>query len=202
MKININSHSSIQIDDIYFDPFQINKAKHDAKYIFLTHTHYDHLSIEDIDKVISKDTIIIATPDAKETLENKYNNKIIYVSPYDNIYLSDVEVEVLPSYNTNKAFHKKEYGWVGYKIIYDGKTFAVLGDTDYIPELNSLQCDYLFVPIGGTYTMNATEAAALANTIKPKIAIPVHYNAIVGSKQDEADFVKNIKKPVTVKIML
>ena len=115
MKININSHSSIQIDDIYFDPFQIDKAKNNAKYIFITHTHYDHLSLDDIDKVVSDKTVFIATPDAKETLENKYNNKIVYVSPYDNIFLSDIEVEVLPSYNINKAFHKKEFGWVGYK---------------------------------------------------------------------------------------
>lgn len=202
MKININSHSSIQIDDIYFDPFQIDKAKNNAKYIFITHTHYDHLSLEDIDKVVSDKTIFIAPPDAKETLENKYNNKIVYVSPYDNIFLSDIEVEVLPSYNINKAFHKKEFGWVGYKIIYNGKTFAVLGDTDNIPELRTLSCDYLFVPIGGTYTMSATEAAQLTNTVKPKIVIPVHYNSIVGNKEDEAIFIKNVDKQIQTKIIL
>ena len=71
MKINVNSHSSIQIDNIYFDPYNIEKATHKAKYIFLTHTHYDHLSKNDIDKVINADTIIIATKDAKKTLESR-----------------------------------------------------------------------------------------------------------------------------------
>lgn len=202
MKINVNSHSSIQIDNIYIDPFQIKRAKHNAKYIFLTHTHYDHMSLEDIDKVITADTIIIATPDAKEALESKYNNKIVYVKPHDNISFSDIEIEVLPSYNINKEFHKKNFKWVGYKIIYNSKTFAVLGDTDNIPELSKLECDYLFVPIGGTYTMNAQEAATLTNKIKPKVVLPVHYNSIVGNKKDEATFVKLIDKTISIKIVL
>ena len=202
MKININSHSSIQIDDIYFDPFQIKRAKHKAKYIFITHTHYDHLSIEDIDKIITLETVIIATPDAKQTLEEKYQNKIIYVKPNDNISLSGIEVEVLPAYNLNKEFHKKSSKWVGYKIIYGGASFAVLGDTDNIPELASLECDYLFVPIGGTYTMNAVEAATLTNIVKPKFVIPTHYNAIVGTKKDEQTFLKNLDKGVGVKLLI
>ena len=202
MKININSHSSIQIDNIYFDPFQIKRAKHTAKYIFITHTHYDHLSVEDIDKIITLDTVIIATPDAKQTLEEKYQNKIIYVSPNDNISLADIEVEVLPAYNIVKEFHKKSSGWVGYKIIYNGSSFAVLGDTDNIPELSTLSCDYLFVPIGGTYTMNASEAATLANKVKPKFVIPSHYNSIVGTKKDEQKFLKALNKGIGVKILL
>ena len=202
MKININSHSSIQVDNIYFDPFQIKRARHNAKYVFITHTHYDHLSIEDIDKVITLDTVIITTPDAKQTLEEKYQNKIVYVTPGDNISLADIEVEVLPAYNINKEFHKKSSCWVGYKVIYNGSSFAVLGDTDNIPELNTLSCDYLFIPIGGTYTMNATEAASLTNKIKPKFVIPSHYNSIVGSKKDEQTFVKNLNKGIGVKILL
>lgn len=200
MKINVNEHSSIQIDNIYFDPYNIKNATHKAKYIFLTHTHYDHLSENDIDKVINSSTIIIATIDAKEKLESRYQNKIIYVKPNDIISLENMEVEVLPAYNINKEFHKKSYGWVGYKIIYNGKVFAILGDTDLTPELKELNCDYLFVPIGGTYTMDAKEASTLANLIKPEVAIPTHYNSIVGTKQDESVFLKNLDKSITAKI--
>lgn len=202
MKISINSHSSIRIDNIYFDPFQIKRATHNAKYIFITHTHYDHMSLQDIDKVITLDTVIIAPADAKQTLEEKYQNKIIYVQPNDNISLSGIEVEVLPSYNIGKEFHKKSSGWVGYKIIYNEASFAVLGDTDNIPELASLACDYLLVPIGGTYTMNAAEAATLTNLVKPKFVIPTHYGSIVGTKKDETEFVKKVNKGISIKILL
>jgi len=139
MNIKINTHSSIQIDDLAFDPYDADKLKFKFKYIFLTHTHYDHLDIPSIKALSNKNTIIIATPDAKETLELHFNNKIIYVKPNDEINLENCQVEVLPSYNINKKYHKKEYGWVGYKVIKDGTVYAVLGDTDATPELENFQ---------------------------------------------------------------
>lgn len=203
MKININTHSSIQIDDMAFDPYDASKLKFKAKYIFLTHTHYDHLDMPSIKNIITDSTVIIAPKDAKKALEAELKNKIIYVKPHDEINLEDCQVEVLPSYNIDKEFHKKEYGWVGYKVIKNGTVYAVLGDTDATEELKQLEgIDVLFVPIGGTYTMNAKEAAELANTIKPKLAIPVHYGSIVGSKSDEKEFLKTLDKKVKYKILL
>ncbi len=203
MKININAHSSIQIDNFAFDPFMAENIKFIAKYIFITHTHYDHLDIPSIKNISDKNSIIIAPPDAKSELEKNFANKIIYVRPNDEINLEDCQVEVLEAYNTNKAFHKKEYGWVGYKVIKDEKTFAVLGDTDVLDEHKKLtNLDILFVPIGGTYTMNALEASNLANTLAPKLVIPVHYGSIVGSKTDEKEFLKNLSKNIKTKILL
>ena len=203
MNIKINTHSSIQIDDMAFDPYDADKIKFKAKYIFITHTHYDHLDIPSIKSFSNKKTIFIAPYDAKETLEQNFENKIIYVKPYDEINLETCQVEVLPSYNINKDFHKKESNWVGYKVIKDGVVYAVLGDTDATPELENLKAiDVLFVPIGGTYTMNAKEAAALSNKIKPKLVIPVHYGTVVGTKADEKEFLKNLDKKIKSKILL
>lgn len=203
MNIKINTHSSIQIDDMAFDPYDADKIKFKSKYIFITHTHYDHLDIPSIKSFSNKKTIFIAPYDAKETLEQNFENKIIYVKPYDEINLETCQVEVLPSYNINKDFHKKESNWVGYKVIKDGVVYAVLGDTDATPELENLKAiDVLFVPIGGTYTMNAKEAAALSNKIKPKLVIPVHYGTVVGTKADEKEFLKNLDKKIKSKILL
>ena len=202
MKINVNLHSSIQLDNIYIDPYRISESSHDAKNILITHSHYDHLSPEDIDKIINPSTVIIATLDAKEKLEGKYQNRIVYVKPYDNLSLGQMELEVLPAYNTNKQFHKASSNWVGYKIIYNGNSFAILGDTDVLPEHLKLSCDHLFIPIGGVYTMNAEEAAELTNKILPTFVTPVHYNSIVGSKADEKVFLKMLDKSITPKIYL
>lgn len=203
MNIKINTHSSIQIDDIAFDPYDADKLKFKAKYIFLTHTHYDHLDVPSIKAISNKNTVIIATPDAKETLEKFFNNKIIYVKPGDEINLETCQVEVISSYNINKPFHKKEYGWIGYKVIKDGTVYVIPGDTDSTEELESLSgIDVLFVPIGGTYTMNATEAASLANKVKPKLVIPMHYGSVVGTKADEKEFLKNLDKKIKHKILL
>ncbi len=202
MKISINSHSSIQIGELYFDPFQITETLKPAKYIFFTHSHYDHLSVEDIKKVSDKNTIFIAPKDCKETLETSFDNKVIYVKQKDSLMLDEVKVKTFPSYNLNKPYHKKEYGWVGYKITYGGKTYAIVGDCDATPELEKLDCDVLFMPIGGTYTMTAIEASNLAKKIKPKLVIPTHYASVVGSKNDEIDFVNALNGEIDYKILI
>ncbi|MCM8785785.1 MAG: MBL fold metallo-hydrolase, partial [Candidatus Omnitrophica bacterium] len=74
--------------------------------------------------------------------------------------------------------------WCGYIIEIEGKKIYVAGDTDFIPEMKNISADIVIVPVGGTYTMNAEEAANAVNTIKPKVAIPYHYGDIVGSEKD------------------
>ena len=203
MNININNHSSIQIDNIFVDPYAISNTKKTAKYILITHTHYDHLSIEDIKKIVQDDTIFISTADAEMTLKEHFqNHTIVVVEPNQKMRFFDFELETFPAYNIHKEFHKKIYGWVGYKIIKNKTSYAILGDTDATPELEQLKCDVLFVPIGGIYTMNAHEAAKLTNKIQPKLVVPTHYNLIVGSKTDEAEFLENLDKNIKYQILI
>ena len=49
-------------------------------------------------------------------------------------------------------------------------------------------------------TMNREEAVELANTIKPKYAIPIHYGLAVGSREDAKYFVDNLNKEINSKI--
>ncbi len=203
LSININKHSSIQIDDMFFDPYKIEDCTKKAKYIFITHPHYDHLSIEDINKVITNNTIIVATKDSAEKLEKMYpKHKKIYVLPNENLKFADFDVETIPAYNINKNFHKKEFNWIGYKIIKNNISYFVAGDTDITPELEKVKCDVMFVPIGGTYTMTALEASKVTNKIMPNIVVPTHYNCLVGNKEDEKIFVQNLNKNINVKILL
>ena len=58
------------------------------------------------------------------------------------------------------------------------------------------------VPIGGTYTMNHKEAAALINKIKPKYVIPTHYGSLVGDKLDGERFMQLVDKNINVVIKL
>ena len=203
MNIKINTHSSIQIDDIAFDPYGITDTTFKANYVCITHTHYDHLDIESIKNISNENTIIIATIDAKEPLEQNFSNKIIYVKPNEVLTFEDFALETFASYNINKQFHPKTNNWVGYKLIKNNKVYAVVGDTDATPELENLSnIDVLFLPIGGTYTMTATEAAVLANKVKPALVIPMHYGSIVGSKADETEFIKHLNADIKYEILL
>lgn len=193
--IEVLYHSSIRINKekiIYIDPFKINKNYNDADIVFITHDHYDHYSEEDIDKVINENTTIIIPEELLTKLLKKGINKnaIITVEPNEKYVVQGIKFETISAYNTNKTFHPKENGWVGYIIIINGIRYYIAGDTDITEENKQVKCDVAFVPVGGTYTMDFKEAASLINEIKPKIAIPIHYGSIVGTEQDAIDFIR------------
>lgn len=205
--IEVLCHSSIRIEKgktIYFDPFKINKNYNDADIIFITHDHYDHYSEEDIDKVIKEDTIIIVPEGLKAKLLGKGIKKenIITVKPEEKKEIKGIKFETIPAYNINKAFHPKENGWVGYIIEIDGISYYIAGDTDITKENKNVKCDIAFVPVGGTYTMDYKEAASLINEIKPKIAIPIHYGSIVGTKEDGIKFSKLVNHEIKTEILM
>ena len=193
--IEVLYHSSIRINKektIYIDPFKIDRNYNDADIVFITHDHYDHYSEEDIDKVINENTTIIIPEELLTKLLKKGINKnaIITVEPNKNYMVQGIKFETISAYNTNKTFHPKKNGWVGYIIIINGIRYYIAGDTDITEENKQVKCDVAFVPVGGTYTMDFKEAASLINEIKPKIAIPIHYGSVVGTEQDAIDFIR------------
>ena len=193
--IEVLYHSSIRISKnkvIYIDPFKIDKNYNDADIVFITHDHFDHYSEEDIDKVINENTTIIIPEGLLTKLLRKGINKnaIITVEPNEKYMVQGIEFETIPTYNTEETFHPKENGWVGYIIVIDGIRYYIAGDTDITEENKKVKCDVAFVPVGGTYTMNFKEAAQLINEIQPKIAVPIHYGSVVGTRQDATDFIK------------
>ena len=193
--IEVLYHSSIKISKnkvIYIDPFKIDKNYNDADIVFITHDHFDHYSEEDIDKVINENTTIIIPEELLTKLLKKGINKnaIITVEPNEKYVVQGIKFETIPAYNTNKTFHSKKNGWVGYIIIINGIRYYIAGDTDITEENKKVKCDVAFVPVGGTYTMDFKEAANLINEIKPKIAIPIHYGSVVGTEQDAIDFIR------------
>lgn len=206
-KIEVLCHSSIKINKglvIYFDPFKIDKEYHDADIIFITHSHYDHYSEEDIDKVRKEDTQIVAPLDLLDNLLTLdfTKNSITLVKPNENYTVKGLSFKTIPAYNTNKNFHPKANNWVGYLVTIDNMTYYIAGDTDVTTENKQVKCDVAFVPIGGTYTMDNKEAAKLINEIKPKVAIPTHYGKIIGNISDGQNFAKLINKEIECKIFI
>lgn len=194
--------SSIKIIEeqtMYFDPLKVEE-NHDADLIFITHTHWDHFSKEDILKIKKDTTKIIGPSDIREdslTLGFQEEN-IITIKPYQELTLSNITIKTVPAYNKEKAFHPKENNWVGYVLTINDQTYYVMGDTDSLEENENIKCDVLCIPIGGTYTMNAIEAAEFTNKIKPTKVIPIHYGLVVGSKEDLDVFKEKVKKEIKI----
>ncbi len=199
--ITLNYHASIKIKKegkvIYFDPFKIDNVSNDADYIFITHSHYDHYSEADIKKVMKDDTKFIITSDLQSKVINlgvsKENVTVVY--PNENYTIDEIKFDTIPSYNTNKTYHKKSYNWVGYNINVGGVKYYVVGDSDVTDEFKSVKCDVIFVPVGGTYTMTDIEAVEAINEMKPKYAVPIHYGE-AGSKENAENFVKKINQNI------
>ena len=189
---------------IYIDPFQMKEEPKDADFVLITHDHYDHFSPEDIGKVSKAETILVVPEKmaAKAREVSGMVGKIETVKPSIYCEMSGLEFETVPAYNTLKPFHPKGAEWVGYILRIDGKRIYIAGDTDATREAKAVKCDIALIPIGGTYTMDAKKAAELVNTIRPDVAIPVHYGHIVGKPSDGEVFAENVMAPVKVEFKI
>lgn len=150
--IQLLIQSSIRINRekiIYFDPFRINKNYNDADIIFITHSHYDHYSEEDIDKVKKDSTIFVIPEDLKSSLINYgiAEEKIVTVKPDENYNIENIFFETISAYNINKQFHPKLNNWVGYILTLDNVRYYIAGDTDINEENKKVKCDVAFVPV-------------------------------------------------------
>lgn len=207
-EIECLGHSTIKFKSngktIYIDPYNLKETKNDADIIFITHNHYDHYSPEDIKKIKNEDTIIVATEDLYTNILNLGFSaiNIVTVKPNNNYQIENIKFITTPSYNINKTYHPKENEWVGYIIEIDNIKYYIAGDTDAIEENTKIKCDVAFIPVGGTYTMDFKEAAKFINEIKPKIAVPIHYGSIVGTKQDAEDFKMLLESTIICEIMI
>ncbi len=173
---------------IAFDPFMV-RLQEPVDILFITHSHHDHCSIADVEKLIGPETIIVAPPDCQSKLSNLKFRNMLPVEPGKSYRVKGVRIETVPAYNTNKSFHRRESGWVGYVVEFSGKRIFHAGDTDATPEIAALEdIDIAFIPVSGTYVMTAEEAAKITNKFKPKFAVPMHYGVIVGDKKDAEKF--------------
>ena len=203
-EIRVNTQSSIRIGGskvVWFDPFKVAEETHDADLICITHEHYDHLDPESIAKVRKPGTVFAAPASMAGQLKKVVGDgDLRLMMPGDELEMEGISLKGLPSYNKLKPFHPKKKQWLGYLLAMDGIRYYVAGDTDAVEELGKVSCDVAMVPIGGTYTMTAPEAAGLINRIRPSVAIPIHYGSIVGKPAD-ADRFRELVGPETEVIL-
>lgn len=207
-QIEVFKQNSIRIRSdagtIYIDPFQIPEAPHDADFILITHDHYDHFSPEDIAKVSRKDTVLVVPEKMRKKAQKVacLVGRVETVKPGEHKIVQNLELESVPAYNILKPFHPKRSGWVGYILALSGQRVYIAGDTDLTKENRQVRCDVALIPIGGTFTMDAKQAAELINAIKPNVAIPTHYGSVVGKLEDAAVFSSLVKPPVRVEVKI
>lgn len=198
--ITVNTQSSIRIEGsriLYFDPFQIRSEAHDADFIFITHEHYDHFETASIEKLKTKDTLLVAPASMKEKVLSESGiptKHCLFYQPEETQEEGGIRIETIPAYNRRKPFHSKGQKWQGYVVEMDDIRYYVAGDTDVNEEIEKVRCDVALVPIGGFYTMDWKQAAEYIARLKPKAVIPTHYGSVVGKQTDGQSFRKTLEK--------
>ncbi|MFO7889381.1 MAG: MBL fold metallo-hydrolase [bacterium] len=189
-------HATVKIKNdlvIYIDPYKISDTDK-ADIILITHDHYDHLSLQDIKKIQKEETVIVIPSVAIEGVSGNVKE----ISPGDSITVKGINITAVPAYNIKKKFHPKKKNYVGYIVTINNISYYHSGDTDRIPEMKDLNVDVAFLPVGGTYTMDAKQAAKATEDIKPKVAVPLHYGSVVGSMDDAEEFKRHCNCEVRI----
>ncbi len=200
---------------VYIDPWGLTGDLPPADLILISHYHFDHFSPDgefkdpnksfapkgdgDLAKIVGPKTVIVAPRDVAAEL----SGNVRAVKPGDSLEAAGVKIETVPAYNTVESrleAHAQRNGWVGFIYQLGGTTFYHAGDTDHLPELERVKADVSFVPVGGTYTMDPSEAAGLVKKQRPKLAVPMHYGFVVGDPSSAQEFQK-AAAPVDVEIL-
>ena len=204
--ISVNTQSSIRAacggTVVRFDPLGIAGEPRDADVVFVTHAHGDHCSPADIAKVSKPGTVLVVPASMADQAKESVSLPLITAVPGQSGEAAGIPFEAVPAYNRLKPFHPKRNQWTGYIVTFGGARIYVAGDTDAIPELESVRCDAALVPVGGKYTMTAKEAAELVNRMRPAAAIPTHYGSIVGKPEDGAAFAALVREGIRVELKL
>lgn len=184
---------------IYIDPWEVTGEPEPADAIFLTHAHYDHYSPDDLARLRTRETVVVAPRDIADEL----TGNVRAVGPGKAFEAAGVRGEAVPAYNVleHRVGHPQAHNWVGYLLDLDGVWHYHAGDTDALPELEELEAQVAFVPVGGgDFTMDPQEAAGLVKKIGPDVAVPMHYGFVAGGP-GHADAFKEAAAPVSVQVL-
>ncbi len=184
---------------IYIDPAMIDDPK-PADVVLVTHAHPDHLSLPDIEKIATSDTIIVGPASVAKELPDY---AVREVAPGDSLSIGDIQCKAVAAYNTKRVFlwiaaHPKSARNVGYLLAIGDLRIYHAGDTDLIPEMEGLaNITVAMVPIGGdNLTMDPVQGAAAINAIRPEIAIPMHYS--IGRRDQLESFLSLVEDGISV----
>jgi L-ascorbate metabolism protein UlaG (beta-lactamase superfamily) len=202
-------HSSFRIRvgraTVYIDPYRVPDGAPPADLILITHGHYDHFSPQDVERLSKRETWLVGPA----TVAERVSGQVHRIEPgetLDDELVRGVHVTAVAAYNTSKRdadgklFHPRDAGWLGFELNVRGERLYHSGDTDVIPEMDSVTgVDVALLPVSGVYVMTAQEAAEAARRIQPRVAVPMHWGSHIGTEHDARTFAD--RAPVEVRIM-
>ena len=200
-------HASLALEvggkHIYIDPvdsFADYARLPKADVVVVTHSHYDHLDRTAIDKITTRETVIVCDKTSAEAFDFDCVTMTPGLSAEP---IEGVKIEAVAAYNTSEGhldFHPKEREDCGYIITIGGTRFYVSGDTENNEDMKAVEnIDVAFLSVNQPYTMTVDQAVDAVKAIKPTIFYPYHYGQ-VEEKTDIERLVRELEGVTEVRI--
>ncbi|GAB4536520.1 MAG: MBL fold metallo-hydrolase [Anaerolineae bacterium] len=194
MEITWYGHSCFRLRDrdvtVVTDPFDKSLGyelpRLRADIVTVSHNHPNHNNV----KAIKGEFKVIDGP-------GEYEIKSVFITG----------IATYPSRRKRKSGDKDEDGHDERNVIFvfefDGLIVCHLGDLAQVPTqtqveaLSNVNVDVLMVPVGGSTSLNAAQAAEIISLIEPYIVIPMHYKtSAISLKLDGVEkFLKEMGAP-------
>ena len=164
----------------------------DVSAILITHEHFDHFDKQAVEKIaLENHACIIAPHHILEEMNGKIPKAFLHpISMGQKISIRGIEVEGIA------AHHPQSFYPLGFLIKFGDTTIYHAGDTELISDMEKLSPDIALLPIGGHETMDCVDAVRAVKIMKPKLAIPMHYNTFKMIQQDPREFKQKIEKSI------
>lgn len=203
MKVTWLGHASLKVQSgtklLFIDPYAGDEeAYRPADVILISQWHFDHCSMNLVRKASNDDTQVLGTPEVAAQI---FPSSILHVNEHR--VLDGMEVIGMPTKeeHIDMRGHKENVSTIGFLLNVEKKTIYYMADSCFVPGTENVKPDVLLIPVGGTYTQGPQEAAATAKLLNPKLAIPIHWGSVVGSRDDAELFKELVEPDIPVKVL-
>ncbi len=161
---------------IYIDPWRVSRHVFHADVILISHSHYEHCSPADIDKLRGARTKIITSEQVAREIPGS-----TVLRPWQSVTIDRASIKAVPAYSPDSLEHPVEDGGLGFIISINRYDIYYAGDTQLIPEMKHLRPDIAILPIDGRGTLNIDQAAQAVRAMRPRWVIPANWDKRIGS---------------------
>ena len=220
MRLTYFGHSAFLLEvpgaRLVFDPWlaanphgRVDPAKLPCDYVLCSHAHGDHMS-DALPLARAHGATIVAPFELAEWFAAQ-GAKTIDLMPGGGVDLPWGRIKMTPAIHSSalelEGGENKSMGVAsGYFVCASGKTLYHAGDTALFGDMALIGrhgIDVALIPIGDFYTMGPADAVEALNLLRPKLAIPMHYNSNEKIRQDPHAFAaRAMPSGHTVRVMV
>jgi L-ascorbate metabolism protein UlaG (beta-lactamase superfamily) len=158
---------------IYINPWRVVRSTFHPDVILVSHDHYEHCSLADINKLRGPETTIIGNEAVAEQVEGG-----TVLRPWQSISVDQASIKAVPAYSPDDLRHPIEAGGLGFVISVKYFDVYYAGDTQEIPEMDYIRPDIAILPIDGQGTLTIQQAAEVINKMRPRWVIPSNWGTL------------------------